>query len=349
MKPFLLATIDFPPMRGGIARELGILSEEFGEELVVVSDADTLVSKRGVWRWRKAIQLFLKTGKEVRGILVSHVLPLGTAAMMAKWITGVPYVVFVHGLDVSFAKRSFLKRFVATRVLRSAATVVTNSRALGEEVKKDFGVKNTLLAYPPLAPEFFHLASSSKRTEAPLIFLTVSRLVPRKGHLRVLRALARVQEHLPSDWRYRILGDGPEYSRIKEEIDMLRLGAHVSLEGSVEDQALTEAYKEASVFIMPTIAGGDDREGFGMVYVEAGAYGVPSIATDQPGVDEAVWNEKSGLLVPNEDKEALERAITRLASDGEFREKLGEGARVRAEMLLPEKTFVELRTFLNTL
>lgn len=350
MKPLLLATLEFPPMHGGIARELGALSDELGEELVVVSDAEKLLSREGAWRWRKAIRLFLGVGKEVRAILVSHVLPLGTAAMMAKRFTGVPYLVFVHGLDLSFAKRTLIKRFLATQVLRSAAAVIVNSRALGEEVKRDFGVKKTLLAYPPLASAFFQEASSHLApSNAPFTLLTVSRLVARKGHLRVLWALAHVQDRLPADWRYRILGDGPEYARIKEEIASLGLTAHVSLEGSVDDLALAQAYKDASVFVMPTIAGRDDREGFGMVYVEAGAYGVPSIATLQPGVDEAVWNEKSGLLVPDGDREALESAMLRLADDPELRARLGSGARMRAEALLPEKTFADLRLFLNAL
>ncbi len=350
MKPLLLATLEFPPMHGGIARELGVLSDELGEELVVISDPQAFLSTNGSLRWKKAVRLFLGVGKNVRGILVSHVLPLGTAAMLAKRFTGVPYIVFVHGLDLSFAKRTPLKRFMAKQVLRSAATVVVNSEALGKEVQKDFGVKKTILAYPPLLPEFFHLAASFEQpARMPFTLLTVSRLVARKGHVRVLRALANIQDRLPSDWCYRILGDGPEYAKIKQEIEALGLTTRVSLEGSVDDETLTEAYKEASVFVMPTIAGGDDREGFGMVYVEAGAYGVPSIATLQPGVDEAVWNEKSGLLVPDGDIEALESAIIRLGDDPELRRRLGAGARERAQELLPEKTFADLRLFLNAL
>ena len=171
----------------------------------------------------------------------------------------------------------------------------------------------------------------------------------RKGHGRILKALKRIQGKLPEGWRYRILGSGPEYTRIEEEIRTLGLGDHVSLEGEVDDATLIEAYKHASVFVMPTVAGGEDREGFGMVYVEAGAYGIPSIATEQPGVNEAVWQGESGLLVPEGDEEALESALLRLALDEKERKKLGDGARMRAKALLPEKVFSELHQFLNRL
>jgi phosphatidylinositol alpha-1,6-mannosyltransferase len=177
--------------------------------------------------------------------------------------------------------------------------------------------------------------------------LTVSRLVPRKGHARVLKAVSELQKEIPN-LRYRILGDGPELGEIIRLANDLGIYDLVRLSGRVTDTEIAEAYAEADVFVMPTVADEIDREGFGTVYLEAAAHGLPSIATKLPGVDEAVLDGETGILVPDGDIEALKAAILRLYHQPEERQRLGQTGQKRAsEEFVAEKQFEKLKKWLG--
>jgi phosphatidylinositol alpha-1,6-mannosyltransferase len=183
--------------------------------------------------------------------------------------------------------------------------------------------------------------------EGKFTLLTVSRLVPRKGHIRVLKAIADLQKQIPA-LRYRILGDGPALGNIIHAANELGVYDLIRLSGHVTDTEIAEAYDEADVFIMPTIADVIDREGFGTVYLEAAAHGLPSIASKLPGVDEAVLDGQTGLLVPDGDIEALKAAIVRLWKNPEECQRLGQvGQRRVFEEFVAEKQFEKLAKWLS--
>lgn len=342
MSKILLYTIDFSPNRGGIARHLSALSEYFGSELkVVVPDAEHR-------RWWSAAMDLIQRRLTYETLLISHVLPLGTAAMLAGVCSHKPYVVLVHGMDIGLAKRNFLKRFVSGFVLRAAKCVVANSRALEREVRDSFGVRRTLVVYPCVSEKTLSLseARSSHRESRPfepVTLLTVSRLVPRKGHLRVLEAIDGLRARYP-DLRiaYTIVGDGPMHAAIENDIRERAL-PDVNVVMNATDEELASFYSSADIFVMPVIRDNTDREGFGTVYLEAAAYGVPSIATDMPGVDEAVIQGVTGILIPDGDGGALADAIYRLARDPAGRLELGNAARSRVvDQFTPKKQFIKL-------
>lgn len=359
-KKLLLLTLDFPPRTGGVARYLEALAVFFSEEIRVVANPEKgsetfgktapfqierqeLLFKK-VWpHWFKSVLYLIKEQKNYQTVIISHLLPLGAATWLAKFVTGKPYTIIVHGMDVSLVKSSAQKKWLAGLILRGAKVVVTNSLALAKEVKKDFGVRETLVVYPGIQNLRPQLDVDRRLTEdGRFVLLTVSRLVARKGHLRVLQALAEIKNQIPN-FQYRIVGEGSMKEELQKKVVELDLQSIVKFDGLLSDNELKEAYEQADIFIEPTVVDSIDREGFGIVYLEAAVFGVPSIATDQPGVDEAVLNGQTGLLVPDGDIEALAEAILNLYCHPEERKRLGENARRRVlEEFSSEKQFEKL-------
>lgn len=361
----LLLTIDFPPRRGGVARYLHGLADFFKDELFVVAelekgsevfDAEALfrVERKNLlggtrWpRWRPAVDELIARANDYDTVLVSHVLPIGTAALLAKRKTGKPYIVIAHGMDIGLAKASLWKKWLAGKVLRGAKVVVANSEALAHEIEEIFGVKATLVVYPPVQIDSPLPEGGLRGVGERFHLLTVGRLVERKGHLRVLEALSQLKRKADlAQTTYTIIGNGPMLPRIQKAIEVFGLEKHVVIIADASDTKLAEYYQKSDLFVMPTQFTDTDREGFGMVYIEAALRGIPSIGTDHPGVDEAILANQTGLLIPDGDIEALATAIKDLALDPVKRQKLGQEARKRAESVFtPQQQFEKLRPYL---
>lgn len=349
MPKTLLLTLDFPPRRGGVARYLDAVAAALKEDVLVLAppepdaaafDASATypVERRHllwpfIWpHWIKTVVLLVKRAPQYRRVIVSHVLPIGTAAFLAKLWTRHPYLIIAHGMDVALARRSPWKRFLAGLVLRNAELVIANSYALKEEIRVVFGAERVATVHPALTLK----GSVKEWVTGPIAhegvrLLTVSRLVSRKGHVRVLEALARLRESgRLQNVHYTVVGDGPMQESIESRATELGIDDLIDYHHGVSDERLPELYRSSDIFVMPTVANQADREGFGIVYLEAAAYSLPSIATNQPGVDEAVLDGTTGLLVKDGDVEALANAIHRLATNVQLRRMFGSAGQTRA-------------------
>ena len=100
--------------------------------------------------------------------------------------------------------------------------------------------------------------------------------------------------------------------------------------GDIPDEKLGALYAQADIFAMTSMPHKHSVEGFGLVYLEAGAHGLPVIAHDIGGVPEAVADGETGLLVAPGDGAALTQAFARLIADPALRRRLGEAGRIRA-------------------
>jgi glycosyltransferase involved in cell wall biosynthesis len=159
--------------------------------------------------------------------------------------------------------------------------------------------------------------------------LFVGRLVQRKGVHILLEALARIPDSVPL--HLRIIGDGPLRSILEGQSRSLGLSDRVSFDGFVSDEALRDAYQRCSLFILPAVIDEKgDTEGLGVVLIEALAFGKPAIASGIGGITDVVIHGQTGLLVEPGDASALTEAITRLVSEPELVQRLGENARQRA-------------------
>lgn len=306
----LLPTLELPSARGGVGRYIGAIGLKTIPEVDVVE-------------WRGHID-----AEGYDAVWVHHILPIGTQAWLQRLRGGKPYVVFLHGLDFDLARRNTWKRWLTRRILRGAAHVVTNSKALAKEVASFAKIVTPLVVYPCVSDEILHAAQHHPR---PLLdekgsclrLLTVGRLVERKGHLKVLEAI----KDMP-DVDYTIVGDGPMREEIEMKIDELGMRDRVHVRTNITDEELPAVYRSADVFVMPSTKSTTDREGFGIVYIEAALFGVPSIAVRQPGVDEAIVDGETGWLI--EDSVVVLRTLLgRLSADRTLSVPRGQTAKAR--------------------
>jgi glycosyltransferase involved in cell wall biosynthesis len=188
------------------------------------------------------------------------------------------------------------------------------------------------------------------------MLLTVSRVLRQhryKGHFAVAKSLPVVLDQQP-DARWIVVGDGDDLPALKAECKRLGVLDAVSFEQRVSDDRLAELYRGARALVMPSIADIHRRpptgEGFGLVYAEAGAFGVPSIASSAGGgAAELVEDGVTGLTVRPGDSAALAGAMTELLTDGDLRRRLGGKARTRVmEQYVPVRFTQALREALAT-
>ncbi|HEX2861822.1 MAG TPA: glycosyltransferase family 4 protein, partial [Lacunisphaera sp.] len=163
------------------------------------------------------------------------------------------------------------------------------------------------------------------------IILTVARLNPRKGQLEVINALKGLSPERRASLEYWLVG-----AHGKENYDQLLNAAAASADfavrflGDIPDEKLGAVYAQADIFAMTPMPHKHSVEGFGLVYLEAGAHGLPIVAHAIGGVPEAVIDGETGLLVQPGDGTALTQAFDRLLGDPALRRQLGEAGRARS-------------------
>jgi phosphatidyl-myo-inositol dimannoside synthase len=274
---------------------------------------------------------------------VGNVRPAGYPVWWTHRRLGVPYIIYVYGMDLLKERRKLgspLKRYTAQRLFADAAGVVAISAwsaALVVDVMRGAGVRDV----PPVAtidlgtdPVFFHPSRDSGALrqryglgDAPLM-VTVARLVPHKGQDVAIRALAT----LGPEVRYLIVGAGPDEGRLRALAASCGVDDRVVFAGALSDAEIAEAYATATVYVGLSRREGDvEVEGFGISFVEAGASGTPSVAGDSGGVRAAVRDGETGLIVPPTDAGRAAAAVAQVIGDSGLRTSLGAAARAAVE------------------
>ena len=203
---------------------------------------------------------------------------------------------------------------IFNRLLAGARFLVTNSRANAQRLQ-ELGLPAPELILPGTDPHRF--TPSSPPLTGPPVLLTVARLVSRKGFDTVLRAMPPLLEMAPR-LQYWIVGDGPARPKLEQLAQDLQLTEAVRFLNSVADSDLPGLYRRASIFVMAAREeydgpdGAASVEGFGIVYLEASASGLPVVAARSRGAAEAVREGETGLLTPPDDPAALTQALALL-------------------------------------
>jgi phosphatidylinositol alpha-1,6-mannosyltransferase len=157
------------------------------------------------------------------------------------------------------------------------------------------------------------------------VFITVCRLLEKKGVDHALRAFAGVLRSYP-ETRYVIVGSGPFEDVLRDLADALGVASAVVFTGDVADAELAEHYQLGDVFVMPNRAlPNGDTEGFGLVFLEANACGLPVIAGRDGGSADAVRDGENGVVVDGHSVAAVQEAMLRLRGDADERARLREG------------------------
>jgi glycosyltransferase involved in cell wall biosynthesis len=164
-----------------------------------------------------------------------------------------------------------------------------------------------------------------RRADGAPTVLSVARMYPRKRLEDLLRAAVTLRSRIP-DLRVRIVGAGPESVRLRTLATSLGLAGVVTFLGEINRSALAVEYVGADCFCLPTI-----QEGFGLVFAEAMAAGLPIVACRAAAVPEVVVDGRTGLLVGQRDPEELAKAMETLLTNAGLRAELGAAGRRRVE------------------
>jgi phosphatidyl-myo-inositol dimannoside synthase len=148
--------------------------------------------------------------------------------------------------------------------------------------------------------------------EEAFVLLSVGRHVRRKGFAWFA---AEVMPHLPAGVHWILVGDGPETEAVRAAAAMHGLAGRLHLPGRVADETLARLYRGADLFVMPNRPVPGDMEGFGVVMLEAGLAGLPTVGAALEGILDVIAEGRNGHLVPSGDADAFARAIHRYVSD----------------------------------
>lgn len=250
-----------------------------------------------------------------------------TVARLAAAFAGITYGFTAHAKDIF---HNSVQEVELRAKLRDASYVVTVSDFNLAYLRRLYGrdAAGVVRIYNGLDLTDLDFASPFER--GPRI-VAVGRLVEKKGFHVLIDALARLRARgRPVDCR--IIGDGEERDRLARQIAGLDLQDRVQLAGPRPRADVLDEMRRSAAIVAPCIVGRDgNRDGLPTVLLEAMAVGTPTISTDVTGIPEVVRNGETGLLVPQNDAEALATAIAGLTADGVQRARLAATARRRIE------------------
>jgi phosphatidyl-myo-inositol dimannoside synthase len=287
---------------------------------------------------KMAAQILRFSRRGVRAVHCGRVLPEGLSALIARGAGSPPYLCWAHGEELATAQSSRELEWLAMRVYRNSRAILANSRNTAEIVQHT-GVPEEAIhvVYPGVDVDRFRPIAAGcetlRRELAPhgeIVCLTVARLQRRKGHDLVIEALAGTD---PSAHRlkYVIVGDGEERDRLEALVGAAGLGEVVTFRGRIDATDLPRYYAASDIFVHPNRLEGTDFEGFGIVFLEAAAAGLPVIGGRSGGVPEAVVDGVTGVLVEGTDVLELRRALAMLLENPTLRCAMGEAARSRVQ------------------
>jgi len=348
----IMLTHEFAPKKGGIAvytEEMARAATAQGHTVEVwAPDNPRLRNEdfpfkivrlplKGTQDWRCRIRL----ARALKGASFKHcTLYLPEPGPIMTWmylqliqkIDAQKLVITLHGSEIlKFSVRAYRKALFQ-KLINRADTVSVVSHFCKDLVRENFNTSKTQLEVTPGALRHnFSLPPKRVAHSGPLRLLTVGRIHPRKGQFAVVEALALLPHTIRANIEYQIAGptvDANYQRKIKAFAQKHQLD--VRFLGIIDDDSLPQRYAEADIFALTSMPHHRSVEGYGLVYLEAGSCGLPSIAHNLGGVGEAVRDGETGLLADPYDRNSLAERILQLSQSPELRHKLGVTAQKRA-------------------
>ena len=355
----LILTPDFPPAPGGIQLVMSRLAANLDAEVSVVTlahDGRRSEPPDGVtltWAGSRAA-----TGNKLANVRLNaaglakalrfrpDVVISGHAAgapgaSCGGLLTGAPLIQYLHADEAR--QRPALLRFAMGR---AAGVIAVSEHARQLALSAGCEAERVRVIHPGVDPPEFR---PEPRAEAPTI-ITVARMqMAYKGHDTMIRALPTIRRDVPGV-RWLAVGDGvlrPELERLAAD---LGVGDCAHFTGHVSDDERDRLLASAHVFALPSRAPeeGTGGEGFGIVFLEAGAHRLPVLAGAVGGVLDAVVDGETGLLVDPTDAGAVAAAASRMLLDRDLATNLGEAGAARARRFTWQRHTGEVRALIET-
>lgn len=360
IKKSFLITLDFPPNYGGVASYYYQLVKNMPPEKIVVlapkinnsekfdlHEKFTIIrseslskiakSKGGLFNIKSKITWLalaeeikiLAKNHAVEILLIGQVLPLGHLGLILK--KKFPYIVFTHGMDITVPAKIWRKKILLKKILSFSKEIVANSYFTRHEINL-LGIKkekiHVIYPCPNLIPS--HIGQEeineflrNHELVGKKIILTLGRLVERKGHDQIIKAMPQILKKIPEAF-YLIAGSGPYKNELEKIISKNNLGRSVKFIDNPNPEIVPILYQACDLMAMPSRAlKNGDVEGFGIVYLEANAFGKPVLGGKSGGIPEAIINERTGLIVNPNDSLEIAQAIISLLINPAYAQKIG--------------------------
>ena len=342
---YLIITRSFPPELGGMQSLMWGLSRELSKNFMIKVFADYIenhsifdeqasfsIERVGgiklLRKYRKAqlINEFIKENK-IKGIIADHWKSLELIKTNKKKYC------LIHSKEINHPKGSSQnKRLI--NVLNNVEKIIANSE-FTKNLAIDCGVNENKITVinPGVDPEEKLDKKSLDKVESLLKIktprlITVSRFDKRKNHEKVVMALRNLKQIYP-DIVYICVGHGEEEENIKKLVKELDLEAQVMFFKDISNELKNTLVAKSDIFVMPSIIYKKSVEGFGIAYVEAAQYGIPSIGGKDGGAADAIDHEKTGLICDGNELNDVYSSIESLLKDKKYIE-YGKNAKINS-------------------
>lgn len=288
---------------------------------------------RGPWILRTTLALNRRLRELRPAILHMHYLTALPAPVLLRFR---PFIVSVWGADIlgekGLAAEGRQIRFLKTLVLRRAHAVLATSEFLAAATRRYAGLRADRVTVYPWGVDLYQFqpvprADPSPERDTPIVIGFVKHLEPKYGAEYLIRAIPSIRARHPAI-RVLVLGSGSLRAQLEHMAASLSVSDVVSFYGKVPHDEVPRYMTEMDIFVMPSV---HESETFGIAAVEAQAMGIPVVATRIGGVPEAVLENRTALLVPPRDPEALAQAVVRLIEEPALRRSMSRKGRCFVE------------------
>ena len=359
---YLIVTRSFPPEVGGMQNLMWGLTNELSKHYMLRVFADYRENHKDfdekvsfsiervggiklLRKYRKAqlINEFIKENK-VEGIIADHWKSLELIKTNKKKIC------LIHSKEINHKKRSNLNKRVL-EVLNNVEVVVANSKYT-KNLAVQCGVdENRIIIINPgvdpaqeLNKKYLDKVERLLKHRSPRL-ITISRYDKRKNHEKVIMALRNLKQIYP-DIVYICIGYGDEENNIKKLVEELDLKEQVMFFKDISNELKNSFLANSNVFVMPSITYKKSVEGFGIAYVEAAQYGVPSIGGIDGGASDAIQHQKTGLICDGNNLNEIYTSINSMLENNKYLE-YGKAAKENSVKFSWNKIIEDYKKILN--
>jgi phosphatidylinositol alpha-1,6-mannosyltransferase len=359
---YLIVTRSFPPEVGGMQNLMWGLTNELSKHYMIKVFADYQDNHKNfdeqvsfsiervsgiklLRKYRKAqlVNEFIKENK-IESIIADHWKSLELIKTNKKKIC------LIHSKEINHEKRSNLNKRVLD-VLNNVDTVIANS-----EFTKNLAIKigvdeeRIIVINPGVNPaEDLNKKSTDKvknllKQKSPRL-ITVSRYDKRKNHEKIIMALRNLKQIYP-DIIYICVGHGDEEENIKKLVTELDLDEQVMFFKDISNELKNSLVAQSNIFVMPSIIYKKSVEGFGIAFIEAAQYGIPSLGGIDGGAADAIDHGKTGLICDGNDLDAIYSSINSMLENKKYLE-YGKAAKENSVKFKWNKIIEEYKKILN--
>ena len=359
---YLIVTRSFPPEVGGMQNLMWGLANELSKHYMIKVFADYQDNHKNfdeqvsfsiervsgiklLRKYRKAqlVNEFIKENK-IESIIADHWKSLELIKTNKKKIC------LIHSKEINHEKRSNLNKRVLD-VLNNVDTVIANS-----EFTKNLAIKigvdeeRIIVINPGVNPaEDLNKKSTDKvenllKQKSPRL-ITVSRYDKRKNHEKIIMALRNLKQIYP-DIIYICVGHGDEEENIKKLVTELDLDEQVMFFKDISNELKNSLVAQSNIFVMPSIIYKKSVEGFGIAFVEAAQYGIPSLGGIDGGAADAIDHGKTGLICDGNDLDAIYSSINSMLENKKYLE-YGKAAKENSVKFKWNKIIEKYKKILN--